>query len=335
MFADDVLLFSKGDANSIMLLLKSFATFSKASGLKVSGFTEGSIPFKYLGMPIQTTRIGRQDCECLVDKICSRIHGYGSRKFSYAGRLVIVRSVLNSLHSYWASIFIIPKGIMKRIEAVCRNFLWDNSADYRRSPLVGWDTVCRPKEEGGLGLKDQEVWNKAMIGRLVDWVAEKRDSIWVHWVHNNYLKGREWMEYSPTMNSSWIWRRICKVKEEMAAGYTDGKWEIQQDGYTSAGCYNWFKGNWPCVTWYKVIWNGWAIPKHQFLGWLIAHEALNTVARLKSFGMDIEDKCYLCGVDEESAGHLFFECMYSTRVITELNRQTRWDFPMRNVVLWV
>ncbi|XP_074265465.1 uncharacterized protein LOC141587900 [Silene latifolia] len=209
-----------------------------------------------------------------------------------------------------------------------------NILDYRRSPLVGWDTVCRPKEEEGLGLKDQEMWNKAMIGRLVDWVAEKRDSIWVHWVHNNYLKGQEWMEYSPTTNSSWIWRRICKVKEVMAAGYTDGKWEVQQDGYTPAGCYNWFKGNWPCVTWYKVIWNGWAIPKHQFLGWLIAHEALNTVARLKSFGLDIEDKCYLCGVDEETAGHLFFECTYSTRVIIELNRQTRWDFPMRNVVHW-
>ncbi|XP_074267282.1 putative mitochondrial protein AtMg01250 [Silene latifolia] len=36
MFADDVLLFSKGDTKSMMLLLQSFSTFSKASGLKVS-----------------------------------------------------------------------------------------------------------------------------------------------------------------------------------------------------------------------------------------------------------------------------------------------------------
>ncbi|XP_074300765.1 uncharacterized protein LOC141632082 [Silene latifolia] len=36
MFADDVLLFSRGDAHSMMLLLKSFSTFSNASGLKVS-----------------------------------------------------------------------------------------------------------------------------------------------------------------------------------------------------------------------------------------------------------------------------------------------------------
>ncbi|XP_074288399.1 uncharacterized protein LOC141613561 [Silene latifolia] len=329
MFADDVLLFSKGDANSMMLLLQSFSTFSKASGLKVSasksnayfrnvpeqtkqeilrvsGFIEGKIPFKYLGMPIQTTRLKKQDCECLVDKICDRIHGYGARRFR----------------------------IINRIEAVCRNFLWDNSADYRRTPLMGWDTICIPKEEGGLGLKDQETWNKVMVGRLVDWVTAKRDSIWVHWVQHNYLKGQEWMDYKPSTNSSWVWRRICKVKEDMAAGYINGKWDVQQDGYTPAGCYEWFKGNRPRVNWYKAIWNGWIIPKHQFLGWLVAHEALNTTARLAKFGMAIEDKCYLCGLSEETIEHLFFECVYSKGVIREPNKQARWDYPMRDVMSW-
>ncbi|XP_074289093.1 uncharacterized protein LOC141614233 [Silene latifolia] len=230
--------------------------------------------------------------------------------------------------------FIIPKGIIKRIEAVCRNFLWDNSADYRRTPLVGWDTICRPKDEGGLGLKDQEAWNKAMVGRLVDWVAAKRDSIWVHWVQNNYLKGQEWMRYKLSTNSSWVLRRICKVKEEMSVGYINGQWDVQPDGFTPAGCYEWFKGTRPRVNWFKAIWNGWALPKHQFMGWLIVHEALNTAARLANFGLDIEDKCYLCGLAAETTEHLFYECIYSKGVIRELNRQTRWDSPMRDVLTW-
>ncbi|KAL9239029.1 hypothetical protein vseg_013387 [Gypsophila vaccaria] len=36
MFVDDVLLFSRGDVQSMMTLLKSYSTFSKASGLKVN-----------------------------------------------------------------------------------------------------------------------------------------------------------------------------------------------------------------------------------------------------------------------------------------------------------
>ncbi|KAL9232313.1 hypothetical protein vseg_007438 [Gypsophila vaccaria] len=123
MFADDVLLFSRGDVQSMMILLKSYSTFSKASRLKVNssksnayfrgvqeevkqdilrvyGFTECTIPFKYLGMPIETTRMTKQDCECIVEKICARIHRYGARKFSYAGRLALIIAVLTSLHFY-------------------------------------------------------------------------------------------------------------------------------------------------------------------------------------------------------------------------------------------
>ncbi|XP_074305630.1 uncharacterized protein LOC141640850 [Silene latifolia] len=168
MFADDVLLFSRGDACSMMLLLRSFSTFSEASGL-------------------QTTRLKKTDCECLVEKICSRIHNYGAKKFSYTGRLVLVKSVHSTLHSYWASMFVLPKGIISKIEATCRNFLWDNSPDYRRIPLVTWDKLSCSKEEGGLGLKDQETMNKAMIGRLVHWIMEEKDLIWVQWVNKNYL----------------------------------------------------------------------------------------------------------------------------------------------------
>ncbi|XP_074271598.1 uncharacterized protein LOC141595532 [Silene latifolia] len=183
--------------------------------LSVSGFAEGRLPFKYLGMPIQNTRLKKHDCECLVEKTCSRIHGYGARKFCYAGRLVLVKAVLTSLHSYWACMFVIPKGILAKIEATCRNFLWDNSADYRRVPLVAWDTVCRPKEEGGLGIKNQEMMNKAMIGKMGNWIAEGKDSIWVKWVQHNHLKGKEWMQYKPNANTSWAWRRICSVKQDL------------------------------------------------------------------------------------------------------------------------
>ncbi|XP_074305748.1 uncharacterized protein LOC141640970 [Silene latifolia] len=230
--------------------------------------------------------------------------------------------------------FVLPKGVIKRIEAVCRNFLWDNSADYRRAPLVGWGTICRPMEEGGLGIKDQECWNKAMVGRLVDWVATHRDSIWVNWVQSNYLKGQEWMDYRPSSNSSWVWRRICKVKEEMRNGYVNGEWSIQPGGYSPAGCYDWFRGARPRTQWVKVVWNGWILPKHQFLGWLVAHKALNTVERLTKFGVITEEKCYLCGSADENIEHLFCECAYSSRVVMELNKNTTWNFPTRDLVEW-
>ncbi|XP_074265980.1 uncharacterized protein LOC141588437 [Silene latifolia] len=354
-FQDDVLLFSKGDTQSMMLLLKSFTTFYKAFGLKVSaaksnayfqgvpehikqdilrvsGFVEGLLPFKYLGMPIQTTRLKKIDCECLVEKICCRIHNYGVKKFSYAGRLVLVKVVLSSLHSYWASMFIIPKGVISRIEATCMNFLWDNSADYRRVPLVAWDKLCSLKQEGGLGLKDQEAMNKAMIGRLVHWIIEEKDSIWVQWVKKNYLKGKDWLEYKPTPKSTWVWRRICKVKEEMLPGYTTSTWTAQST-YSPAACYKWLKGRKPTVTWYKWLWNEHVIPKHQFIGWLYAHGAFRTKDKLIKYGLDVDDRCLLCEQDTECIDHLLCECVYSRRVIQAISQKMQISFPVTNMIV--
>ncbi|XP_074277269.1 uncharacterized protein LOC141600910 [Silene latifolia] len=184
--------FDTGDVQSIMLLLRALSTFSASSGLRdntsksevvfngvaaslkldiiqVSGFQEGSLPFKYL--------------------VFQRIRGIGARKLSYAGRLILINSVLNTLHNYWASIFLIPKGVISRIEMICRNFLWAGDAEYQRVPLVAWKKVCCSKKEGGLGVKDARVWNIATIDHV-------------------YMKGTDWNSYQPPPDSNWNWRNI-------------------------------------------------------------------------------------------------------------------------------
>ncbi|XP_074270920.1 uncharacterized protein LOC141594828 [Silene latifolia] len=195
----------RGDTQSIMLLLRVMTTFSAASGLKVnvaksevifnevttglkediikvSGFQEGTLPFKCLGVPIQPGRLLRKDCRVLTDKIVRKIRGIGARKLSYAGRLVLINSVLNTLHNYWASIFLIPKCVIHQIEAICRNFLWENGTEYHRSPFVAWNDICYSKKEGGLGIKNAGVWNVASVGKLgphlpVQWNKE----VWDPW----------------------------------------------------------------------------------------------------------------------------------------------------------
>ncbi|XP_074313200.1 uncharacterized protein LOC141648433 [Silene latifolia] len=153
--------------------------------------------------------------------------------------------------------------------------------------------------------------NKAMVGRLVNWIAEQKNTIWVNWVQQNYLKGTDWKDYTPSANSNWVWRRICRVKQELLPGYTNRQWDMQGKEFSTAGCYEWLKGSNPKVPWARLIWNGWVVPKHQFLGWLFAHGALRTNDRVVQFGMDIDDSCFLCAQATEGANHLFFECAYS------------------------
>ncbi|XP_074292154.1 uncharacterized protein LOC141619010 [Silene latifolia] len=239
---------SKGDTKSMMLLLQSFSTFAKASGLRISAAKSNAY---FRGVPDQ-----------------------------------IKHDILRV-------------------------------SEYKRVPLVTSDKICKPKEEGGLGIKDQGTWNKAMVGR-----------VW------NHLKGRDWMKYSPSANSSWVWRRICKVKQEIAHGFVDGVWVVQPSGYTPAGCYEWLRDARPPVYWSKVIWNNWAVPKHQFMGWLVAHEALNTVDKLANYEMAVDDRCLLCGQSEECISHLFFACQYSRRVILAMQQSTGCQLPLVTDLVW-
>ncbi|XP_074305846.1 uncharacterized protein LOC141641068 [Silene latifolia] len=206
--------------------------------------------------------------------------------------------------------------------------------EYRRVPLVAWKKVCRPKEEGGLGIRDLGLWNKAIVGKLVNWIAKKKDSLWVKWVHQVYLKGKPWMEYTPSNESSWAWRKICKTKEDLAAGFDNGVWSVESKGYTASGCYEWLQERGPKVRWSSMVWNRWSIPKHSKFTWLILIESLNTKLKLHRIGVCDEAICCLCAQSDETQERLFSKCVYSSRVINELNSKGKMSIPSDRSLDW-
>lgn len=135
-FADDVILFCKGDHSSISLMLQGIQLFAATSGLKAnprksefyscglseqeveriqisSGFQQGKLPFRYLGVPISTKKLNAAECEKLTQKMVARIRVWSSRNISFAGRRQLVNAVLLSISVYWSHIFILPKAIVK------------------------------------------------------------------------------------------------------------------------------------------------------------------------------------------------------------------------------
>lgn len=88
------------------------------------GFQEGSLPIKYSGLPLISTRLKKEHCNSLVSRIAVRILNWNAKSLSYAGRLQLVTFVLTSMHIYWTSIFMLPKAVVNEVEKICRVFLW-------------------------------------------------------------------------------------------------------------------------------------------------------------------------------------------------------------------
>lgn len=54
--------------------------------------------------------------------------------------------------------------------------------------LVAWTSVCTPRQEGGLALKQLAIWNKAALGSLLWKVVAKKYCLWNLWLQHVYLK---------------------------------------------------------------------------------------------------------------------------------------------------
>ena len=77
--------------------------------------------------------------------------------------MTLLKSTLSSLPTYYLSLFTIPMHVANKIEKLQRNFLWGDS----KTHLVGWDKVCAPLENGGLGVRKLTTFNKALTREMV------------------------------------------------------------------------------------------------------------------------------------------------------------------------
>ena len=237
-FADDVFLFAGGTKSSVQVLMDELNRFEEFSGLQVNkqksaifiagvndevksellittGFKLGSLPMKYLGVPLISTRLSHVDCQPLMDKILTRIQSWTSRALSYAGRLQLIDSVLYSIHQYWCSLFIIPKYTIYKIEQTFSRFLWARNIESTHRAKISWKSVCLPKEEGGLGLRRIKDSNDANVMKHIWNLFYRKDSLWVAWVRRLYLRrGSFWCAKTPSI-CSWSWRKILQLKDKI------------------------------------------------------------------------------------------------------------------------
>ncbi|XP_039009143.1 uncharacterized protein LOC120137444 [Hibiscus syriacus] len=149
-FADDLLIFCKGNVELVIGVITVLESFYEMSGLNLNaakcmfftagislshiehikqatGFTYGHLPVRYLGVPLITRKLSENDCESLIASIKARLALWSGKNLSYAGRLELVRAVLFSIANYWCRQLPLPQAIISKIEQLCSRFFWKGS----------------------------------------------------------------------------------------------------------------------------------------------------------------------------------------------------------------
>ena len=309
-FADDVLLLCRCDMQSVSILNQQLLAFGRMPGLvinaakssiyfggvgesvklailRLTGFLEGSFPFRYLGVPLSPHRLLASQFSPLLQKLESSIQSWMGKLLSYVGRLELIRSVLHGMVQFWLRIFPIPGIVITKINSICRSFLWSGNSCSPHSALVSWQKVCLPKQEGGLALLDIRARNKGFLVKQLWNFHLKTDSLWIRWVAHYYLSHTTIWDVGVRSVSSPLWKSISTLKNQLVeqCGGVPATINTLQSWDTGSGTFlinahEFFRSKGESVQWTRVVWEEWSLPRTKFILWLAALGRLRTSDRL-------------------------------------------------------
>ncbi|KAL0307728.1 UNVERIFIED_CONTAM: hypothetical protein Scaly_2972400 [Sesamum calycinum] len=84
---------------------------------------------KYLGLPLVVDRSKRAIFECIKEMIWKRFQGWSVQRLSHAGRVVMIKSIIQAIPTYAMSCFKIPKALLSEIENMITSFFSQQDGD--------------------------------------------------------------------------------------------------------------------------------------------------------------------------------------------------------------
>ncbi|KAH1220640.1 putative ribonuclease H protein [Glycine max] len=308
------MLLSRGDIPYVSTMFAKLQHFCRISGLSISsdksaiysasirphelshiqpliGFSLGDFPFRYLGVPLLSSRLNVCHFAPLLSKITGLIQGWSRKSLSYAGKLELIRAVIQGIMNFWMGIFPLPQFVLDRINASCRNFLWGKADIGKNKPLVAWS-------------------NLALLSRILWDFHCKKDSLWVRWVHHYYFRGSDVWNYNTSSSDSVLIKKIIQIRDFIISkelSTEEAKKRIQSwstnEQLLVGKVYEYIRGVKPAISWCSVIWNPTIPPKMNRL------LTLDKVAFLNKGSL-----CPLCSNEAESNAHLLFSCRKSLQI---------------------
>jgi hypothetical protein len=235
-YADDTILFMEHDLQKAVNMKLILCIFEQLSGLKINfhkseifcfgkakdvenqykqilGCEAGSLPFCYLGIPVHYRKLLNREWNPVENRFERKLGCWQGKLLSYGDRLVLINSVLTSLPMFMLSFLEIPKGVKKRLDFYRSRFFWQNDEHRRKYRLTRWNIICRPKDQGGLGVEVLDLKNKCLLSK---WLFKllNEDGVWQELLHNKYLRTKTLSQVTTKPTDSPFWKGLMGVKDD-------------------------------------------------------------------------------------------------------------------------
>ncbi|XP_057432140.1 uncharacterized protein LOC130724887 [Lotus japonicus] len=262
------------------------------------------VPFTYLGLSVAGCSRRSKIWEPVIQKFKAKLSAWRMKSISFGGRICLIQSVLSALALYYLSFFRMPPGVIKICNGIMRNFLWGGGGERRRIAWVSWSSICKPKDVGGLGLKDLTIFNKTLLGKWRWRFLTEPESLWCRVIKAKYSG------LSKMKESLW-WKDVKNVSCD-----GEGDWfELGVQKYAPTLL--------PPDPIFTRVWKSVAPSNVKAFAWRVMLNRIPCLQNLWKRNVlrsQEEAICKVCCLGVESCEHLLFSCPVSL----DIWRQCYW-----------
>jgi hypothetical protein len=237
-YADDTLCIGEASIGNLWTIKAILRGFELMSGLKVNFWkscligvnveedfmymaTEflncrrGSIPFKYLGLPVGANPRKLTTWEPMLNVMKGRLGSWGNKYISLGGRIVMINAVLSAIPVFFLSYMKMPTKVWKEVVKIQRRFLWGGLSKRSKTCWVKWDDICKPKKEAGLGIRDLRLMNLSLLAKWRWKLLSHEKEVWKDVIKAKYGADNVGVgnlgELQVSRSASLWWRDICSL----------------------------------------------------------------------------------------------------------------------------
>lgn len=155
---------------------------------------------------------------------------------SAAGKEVLIKAVAQAIPVFSMSCFRLPRGLCDSITSIIRQFWWGSKQGKRKPSWVAWDMMTRPKHLGGLGFRDLEIFNLALLARQAWRLMTDETSLSAKVLKAVYFPQCSLLDAELGSHPSQIWRAVLDGRDIVVRGVVR---RVGNGASTSIWQHNW------------------------------------------------------------------------------------------------
>ncbi|KAG7585995.1 Reverse transcriptase zinc-binding domain [Arabidopsis thaliana x Arabidopsis arenosa] len=242
LFADDSLFFCKANKEQSGVILGILRQYEMVSGQQIN-FDKSSLQFghtvvnavqaevqhvlgitkiggmgSYLGLPESMGGSKTKIFSFVRDRLQNRVNGWSAKFLSKGGKEVMLKSVAAALPTYVMSCFRLPKTITSKLTSAIAKFWWSSNGQTGGLHWLAWDKMCHSKANGGIGFRNVDDFNTALLAKQLWRLISVPDSLFAKVFKGRYYRKSDPMDPIKSYSPSYGWRSIVSARSLVNKG---------------------------------------------------------------------------------------------------------------------